>query len=45
MTCAKGGGKPRLNADNQPYSVDSLWTGKKPEKDAARVLRRGVPRQ
>jgi len=33
------------NADNQPYSVDFLWTGKKLEKDAARVLRGRAPRQ
>jgi hypothetical protein len=45
MTCAEGGGKPRRNADNQPYSVDFLWTGKKLEKDAARVLRGRAPRQ
>jgi hypothetical protein len=45
MTCVKDGGKPRWNADNQPYSVDSLWTGKKPEKDVAQVLRRRAPRQ
>jgi hypothetical protein len=32
MTCVKDGGKPRLNADNQPYSVDSVWTAKKPQK-------------
>jgi hypothetical protein len=45
MTCVKGGGKPRLNADNQPHSVDFLWTGKKLEKYAARVLRGRAPRQ
>jgi hypothetical protein len=45
MTCVKDGGKPRLTADNQPYSVDSVWTEKKLEKDAVQVLRHPVPRQ
>src|ERR1700760_2075030 len=45
MTCVKDGGKPRWNADNQPYSVDSVWTAKKARKDAAQVLRCPVPRK
>ena len=32
MTCVKDSGKPRWNADNQPYSVDSVWTAKKGQK-------------
>jgi hypothetical protein len=34
MTCAKGSGKPRWNADNRPFSVDILWRQRKPENNA-----------
>jgi hypothetical protein len=45
MTCVQGSGKPRWNADNRPFSVDSLWKRKKPEKECAQVLRDTAPRQ
>jgi hypothetical protein len=45
ISCAQSGGKRRFRADNQQRLVDRVWTGKKPEKDAAQVLRDPERRQ